>query len=139
MAEADHNKSTDWIKTKFSYFSQTVNELIEKLTKEKPVEDHIHSVVVHSQNGRISSLGQHLIYRYKYHAACALIDHQYCKTELFDKTVFDLPVVKENNTTRQDSLKSNLVKPRNSQTLSLTKPLTEQDIPLATEETVTKP
>ena len=35
--------------------SQIVNELIKKLDKEKPIEDHIHSVVVNSEIGRNSS------------------------------------------------------------------------------------
>ena len=44
--------------------SQIVNELFKKLQKEKPIDDHIHSVVVKSEIGRNSSLGQHLIYMY---------------------------------------------------------------------------
>ena len=37
--------------------SQIVNELVKKLEKEKPIENHIHSVVVNSEIGRNSSLG----------------------------------------------------------------------------------
>jgi len=117
--------------------SQIVNELVKKLEKEKPIEEHIHSVVVNSEIGRNSSLGQHLIYKYNYHAACARIDHQYCKTELYDNTLFDFPAIKESNIEMQGSFENNLVKSRNDQIQSLTEPVVEQDIALPSEKTVT--
>eukprot|EP00794_Sanderia_malayensis_P008327 gene8327-9220_t len=117
--------------------SQIINELTEKLKKEKPIEDHIYSAVVDSPVGKKSSLGQHLIYKYNYCASCALTDHQYCKTELFDKTILGLPVITKNNTARQDSFKNNLVKSKNGQALSSTEPLSEEYINLSAEKTVT--
>ena len=114
--------------------SQIVNELVQKLQKEKPFEDHIHSVVVYSEIERNSLLGQHLIYKYNYHAACALIAHQYCKTELYGSAMVDFPAIKENNIEMQGSFENNLVKSRNDQTQSLTEPLVERIIALPSEK-----
>ena len=78
-----------------------------------------------------------MIYKYNYHAACALIDHQYCKTELYDNTLFDFPAIKESNIEMQGSFENNLVKSRNDQIQSLTDPFVEQDIALPHEKTET--
>ena len=78
---------------------------------------------MYSEIGKNASVGQHLIYKYNYHAACVLINHQDGKTELYDRTTFDFPAIKENNIEIKGSFENNLVKSRNDQAQSLREPI----------------
>ena len=65
-----------------SYFKRDVQNIIlnlkEKLIKETPVETHIHSVLMSSKTGKMSSVGLQLNYKFTLCATEALSDHDYC-------------------------------------------------------------
>ena len=61
-----------------------INNLNKKLDLEKPVSDHVLSVIKQSDVGKQSSLGQHLIHMDKLNK---LGDHQYVTKEIFEKNV----------------------------------------------------
>ena len=58
--------------------------------KEKPVEEHVYSVLMESKTGQESSVGQHLHYKYSLKTAFALADHGYCKKPLFDADIISI-------------------------------------------------
>jgi hypothetical protein len=76
---------------KNSYFKRDVSSIVKKLKnqlrQEKPVEEHVYSVLMKSKTGRESSVGQHLHYKYTQKTAFALSDHNYCKNPSFDKGI----------------------------------------------------
>ena len=65
------------------YFKRDVALIVKglqnELKKEKPVEEHVYSVLMESKTGQESSVGQHLHYKYSLKTAFALADHGYCK------------------------------------------------------------
>ena len=66
-----------------NYFKRDVALIVkglkDELKKEKPVEEHIYSVLMESKTGQESSVVQHLHYKYSLRTAFALADHGYCK------------------------------------------------------------
>ena len=66
---ADHEKSS--IKRKVTAL---INDLNKKLDIEKPVTEHVYSILSKSALGRNSSVGQHLCYKFKLNQ---IGDHQY--------------------------------------------------------------
>ena len=73
-----------------------IQKLKEKLKEEKPVETHIYNVLMNSNIGRKSSVGEHLNYKYNLQVAMSLADHDYCKTKLFDINVISIDQEKIN-------------------------------------------
>ena len=77
-----------------SYFKRDVPNIIlnlkEKLKKEKPVEPHIHSVLINSKIGKMSSVGLQLNYKFTLCTAEALADHDYCTNKLFDRDTINI-------------------------------------------------
>jgi len=73
-----------------SYFKRNVSAIIDDLTKklknEKPITDHVYSVLCKSEVGRKSSVGQHLIYKFKLNQ---LGDHHYLSRDHFDKNILN--------------------------------------------------
>ena len=76
------------------YFKRDVLNIIlnlkEKLKKEKPVEPHIHSVLINSKIGKMSSVGLQLNYKFTLCTAEALADHDYCTNKLFDRDTINI-------------------------------------------------
>ena len=83
-----------------SYFKRDVSSIIknleEKFKTEKPIEEHIHSILMNSDFGKISSVGQHLNYKFNLKIALALADHDYCKLPLFDSNIISVDTEKIN-------------------------------------------
>ena len=77
-----------------AYFKRDVSSIIKNLThqlrEEKPVEEYVFSVLMSSECGKKSSLGQHLNYKVNLKKALTLADHDYCKVPLFDKNVISI-------------------------------------------------
>ena len=76
-----------------AYFKRDVSSIIKNLTQllreEKPIEEHVFSVLISSECGKKSSLGQHLNYKVNLKKALTLVDHDYCKVP-FDKNVITI-------------------------------------------------
>ena len=74
-----------------TYFKRDVSKIIENLNKkldnEINVEKHVYKVLMKSDIGKYTSLGQHLHYRYSKETAFALSDHSYCVSPLFDSAI----------------------------------------------------
>ena len=77
-----------------SYFKRDVSNIIlnlkEKIKKEKLVEPHIHSVLMNSKTGKMSSVRLQLNYKFTLPAAEALADHDYCTNKLFDRDTINI-------------------------------------------------
>ena len=77
-----------------SYFKGDAPNIIlnlkEKLKIEKPVEPHIHSVLMNSKTGKMSSVGLQLNYKFTLCTAEALADHDYCTNKLFDRDTINI-------------------------------------------------
>ena len=77
-----------------SYFKRDVPNIIlnlkEKLKIEKPVEPHIHSVLMNSKTEKMSSVGLQLNYKFTLSAAEALADYSYCTNKLFDRDAINI-------------------------------------------------
>ena len=75
---------------------RNVNVMIDSINKQldkmKPVTDHVHSVLLKSEVGRKSSVGQHLSYKFKVES---LADHQYCEKKTFEENVLGFNFEKE--------------------------------------------
>ena len=74
-----------------TYFKRDVGSLMEKLNKqldkEVPVTEHFYSVLSKSKIGQISSLGQHLSYKFKLNQ---LGDHQYISKLEFETNLLSI-------------------------------------------------
>ena len=83
-----------------SYFKRDVSSIIknleEKFKTEKPIEEHIHSILMNSDFGKISSVGQYLNYKFNLKIALALADHDYSKLPLFDSNIISVDTEKIN-------------------------------------------
>ena len=81
-----------------AYFKREVPNislsLKEKLQKEKPIEPHIHSVLMNSKTGKMSSVGLQLNYKFTLRPARALGNHDYCTNKLFVKDTININPVK---------------------------------------------
>ena len=68
------------------YFKRDVSSIIKNLTQqlreEKPIEEHVFSVLMSSECGKKSLLGQHLNYKVNFKKALTFADHDYCKVSL---------------------------------------------------------
>lgn len=53
--------------------SSIIKKLNNQLDKEKPVEQHVYQVLMQSECGMKSSVGQHLNYKFNYQIAIALL------------------------------------------------------------------
>lgn len=101
MKTKDNKISIEAADPGHSYFKRDVPSIISllehKLEQEKkPVGQHIQSVLLQSDVGRKSSVGQLLEYRYHNKVADALADHIYCKTPLFNQNVLFIDPDKSN-------------------------------------------
>ena len=77
--------------------SSIINNLKEQLKKEKPIEEHMFGVLMNSECGKKSSVGQHLNYKFNLKSALALADHDYCKVPLFNPNIISIDPGKINN------------------------------------------
>lgn len=78
-----------------SYFKRNVSSIIQdlnaKLDLEKPVSEHVFTVLSQSEIGRKTSVGEHLCYTFKLHY---LADHQYVSKEVFKSHVLGIDPLK---------------------------------------------
>jgi len=78
-----------------SYFKRDVSKIIEELNKkldnEKPVSEHVYSVLSKSEAGRKTSVGEHLCYNF---LLVALGDHQYIEVKEFEKYILGVDINK---------------------------------------------
>ena len=65
-------------------------KLKRKVKKEKPVEPHIHSVLMNSKTGKMSPVGLRLNYKFTLRAVEALADHDYCTNKQFDRDTINI-------------------------------------------------
>ena len=106
ISPADPNSS--------SFFKRNVPSIAnlkEKFKQEKPIESHIHSVLMNSSVGRSSSVGLHLDYEFSLPAAKSLADHDYCRETLFDANVINIDPQKYLNINRIIETKYNNSEP----------------------------
>lgn len=82
-----------------SYFKRDVTSIMktlkEKLKNEKPVEQHVYQVLMKTDLGKTTSLGQQLQYKYTLKLANALADHDYCGVALYNENIIRHDINKE--------------------------------------------
>ena len=93
ISPADPNSS--------SFFKRNVPNIIanlkENFKQDKSVEAHVHSVLMNSTIGRLSSVGLHLDYKFNLRARESLADHDFCKETLFNTNVLNIDPQKHIN------------------------------------------
>ena len=78
-----------------SFFKRNVPNVLanlkEKFKQEKPIEYHIHPVLMNSSSvERSSFVGLHLDFKFSLHVARSSADHDYCRETLFNANVINI-------------------------------------------------